>query len=619
MNKLNAEASRICGLMLAAVVAVITVPSLARTVSVSSFDKATGETVLAISAAESGDGDKALVAAWSATKISDDASDVRESAYVGIVSAAETTKSFTIPAAWLAKSGIIRFFLMASVPPYDARLVSIGSASAGPYIDTGFVPTTNSDIRVTAQYGNGVAPFGVLSKCNFFDSAPTTAGNTTWYYRFLGAGDTTSSITLSTSGGDKHEYWLNARGVFVDGCCKLAFNPAVVSEATDLTMTLFGRKRDASGNVDKMGNCTIFGSSISTNGVLVREYVPCRQNGEATLYDRQSRSFCAISGSGSFVAGNEIGPAPEDCGGVESATDPLVVAPVVVASILDRTTGALKVKLQGSHDAGVLYWVAGSSDAGTSLGGWQTTNFLCKVAADVQTVTTSLPPEWMTDGKRVRLIWRSAEDVPYDREVAWLRSSGVAWVDSGVLPTMQTGVDIRGKSAADVALFGLAQCFYLFANANDSFYGYFGGTSGKFAKFNTTEFHTLGLRPDGAYLDETLKVAFSGTTFIQPNFALSIFFRRINYSGSDDVAKNGDCTIQWAKISESGRVVRELVPCVVNDEACFYDKVSKTYLRSAASGSSFDSGETVASLTDADALAWSDVATSALGFVIVVR
>lgn len=82
MNKLNAEASRICGLMLAAVVAVIAVPSLARTVSVSSFDKATGETVLAISAAESGDGDKALVAVWSATQISDDASDVRESAYV---------------------------------------------------------------------------------------------------------------------------------------------------------------------------------------------------------------------------------------------------------------------------------------------------------------------------------------------------------------------------------------------------------------------------------------------------------------------------------------------------------------------------------------------------------
>ena len=616
MNKLKTEVNRVCGLMSAAVAVVIAVPSLARTVSVSSFDKATGETVLAISAAESGDGDKALVAAWSATQISDDASDVRESAYVGVVSAAERSKTFTVPAAWLAKSGVVRFFLMADIPPYDARFVSIRSASAGPYIDTGFVPTTNSDIRVTARYVGNTAPFGVFGACQFFNGRPDDGGSTPWYYRFLGVGDVNSSIALSYSGSDRHEYWLNARGAFIDGLCKVVFDPAAVTETTTSTLTLFGRKREP---IDKQGDITIFNATILTNGVTAHNYVPCRKSdGTVTLYDRWTQTFCAVSGSGSFVAGDETGPAPEDCGGVESASSALVFAPRIKAVIEDRSAGVVKIKLNGLHDAGVLYWVGGASDSGTSLAGWQTTNFLCKVAAGVQTVVTNMPAEYMRVDKSVRFIWRSAEDVPYDREVAWLRSSGTAWVDSGVLPTMQTGMEICGKSAVDVCLFGLTKCFYMFANTAVTYYGFFGSTStGSFTRFDTTQFHTLGLGPAGACLDGMQKVAFTGVTFVEPKYQMSIFFRKKNDDGS--MTKTGDCTVKWAKINESGRIVRDLVPCVANGEACFYDKATGSFLGSAVSDASFEAGETVANLTAADVIAWSDVAECKPGFVFVVK
>ena len=183
--------------------------------------------------------------------------------------------------------------------------------------------------------------------------------------------------------------------------------------------------------------------------------------------------------------------------------------------------------------------------------------------------------------------------------------------------TVQTEIAICGKSAADVCLFGLTQCFYMFANNSYAYYGFFGDTStGTFPKFDTTQFHTLGLGPAGAYLDGMQKVAFSGVKFVVPNYQMTVFFRKSNDGGS--MMKTGDCTIKWAKISESGQLVRDLVPCVADGEACFYDKVSRTYLRSAASGASFDAGETVTSLTDADVLMWSDVATRQSGLAIVI-
>lgn len=59
----------------------------ARIVTVASCDRSTGETVLSISAAEAGDGKKALVATWSPGDIGNMATNARETAYVGAVAA----------------------------------------------------------------------------------------------------------------------------------------------------------------------------------------------------------------------------------------------------------------------------------------------------------------------------------------------------------------------------------------------------------------------------------------------------------------------------------------------------------------------------------------------------
>ncbi|MBO7686286.1 MAG: hypothetical protein J6V72_07885, partial [Kiritimatiellae bacterium] len=582
-------------------------PVAARTVTVASCDRSTGATVLSISDAEAGDGAKALVATWSPGDIGNAVTNARETAYVGAVAAADTEKSFMIPAAWRGKSGVVRFFLMTELPPYDVRLKSLRSASAGPYIDTGVVPTTNTDIRVTAYHPADMAPFGVAGKFYLFSNNP---GQDTgmWYSGFLGA---TASSQLTNIPNHPYEHWLNATGAYVDGYCVAAFDPASITQTTTSQLTLFARRADGSSSVAKQGDCTIYSAQLREGGVLVHDYVPCRKNGVATMYDRVQQTICAVSGSGSFVAGEEAGVAPEDCGVVESVTAAIVFAPTLACAVTDMSVGEVTVTLTGSHDAGVIYGVAGSSDAGTSLAGWPETNFICRVAADATTATGTVPISWLTGGKRMRFIWRSAADVPYDYEVDCLHSLGSAWATSKVIPTRQTEISVCGRSAYDICHFGLTTYFYLFCNGanGQTYYGFFGNT-GNFAAYDpTTAFHTLTLGPSGAYLDGVQKAAFSDATYTAMTKAMPIFFRRD--SGNGNLGKNGECKIRWAKIWESGRLIRDFVPCVTNGVACFYERVYGTYQGSQTSAL-FEPGETVARIEEADMLAWSDVTQASI-------
>ena len=580
-------------------------PVAARTVTVASCDRETGETTLAISAAEAGDGAKALVAAWSPYDVGNAVTNARETVYVGAVAAAETEKSFTIPSAWRAKAGFVRFFLMADVPPYDVRLASLRSVSAGPYIDTGFVPTTNSDIRVTAYYPRDMASFGVSGTCYLFSNQPAAANKTSaHYFGFFGVSGTTSVAPRDLF---PHEYQINAKGAYVDGICRSPFDPSALAGTTTSTLTLFARKNDGTSTVAKQGDCTIYAAQIRENGTLEHDYVPCMKNNVATMYDRAKGTFCAVSGSGAFTAGDEVGPDAADCGGVESFSGAIPFGPALTVTAVDAVAGEMTVSIAGAHDAGVLYAVGGPTDAGAGLAGWAETNFVCKVAAGTQSVVAPVPSAWWGNGWQVRFLWRSAEDFPYDREVEWLYSAGSAWVNSLVIPTRETEVTVCGKGNSNVCLFGLTEYLYLFSNGT-TYYGYF-GQSGSFANYGPTAFHTLSIGPAGVFVDGTQKVAFpgGGLAFAALGKALPIFFRRDSSTG--DINKNGPCWIKSARLAESGRLVRDFVPCVSNGVAYLYDKVSGAFFGSETSAA-FEPGETVVRIADADALAWSGPAAA---------
>ena len=615
----SASALHRAGAALFAAAVLTATQSPARTIAIVSCDRETGATVLSISAAEAGDGEKALIAAWAPGDIGSVATNAHKTALVGAVGIADTSASFTIPSAWLTKTGIVRFFLMTGMPPYDSRLASLTSDGKA-YIDTDFVPTVDSDIRVKAECGNDVAPFGVSKRAYLFRNTDTG-----WYCGF--AGNTTGSFTISPKSTAAQEYWLNSTGAYIDGICRFAFDPTSFSGSSSTTLTLFARKTDGSSSVNKQGSCTIYSAQLRDGGELVHDYVPCVKDGVATMYDRSTKSFCSVSSSpagGVFTAGAEIGPAPEDCGDVESVSDAIAIAPTLTVTAIDRQDETMTVAIGGSHGAGVLYMVGGPTDAGQSVSGWTETCFIGKVAVDTTSVTATVPTAWWSDAWHVRFVWRSAEDFPYDREVEWLRSAGTAWVDSGIVPTLDTTVAVRGKCDADVCLFGLSKYLYIFEVNGETPYGFFQSdaenkASGSFAAYGSNNgFHTLSIGPDGASIDGISKVSFSSgsTKFAQMTYSLPIFFRR-DLSNGGSIAKSGEALISDVKISEGGRLLRDLVPCVANGTPCFYDRVSGSYFASEVSDA-FTAGETVARLEDSDAVAWSAAATADAGVVEAV-
>ena len=598
--------------------------SPARTIAIVSCDRETGATVLSISAAEAGDGEKALIATWAPGDIGSVATNAHETALVGAVGIADTSASFTIPSAWLTKTGIVRFFLMTGMPPYDSRLASLTSDGKA-YIDTGFVPTVDSDIRVKAECGKDIAPFGVSKRAYLFRN--TDEG--LWYCGF--AGSTTGSNTTGSfnfrPNTAAQEYWLNSTGAYLDGTCRFAFDPTSFSDPTLTTLTLFARKVDGSSSVNKQGSCTIYSAQLRDGGELVHDYVPCVKDGVATMYDRSTKSFCSVSSSsdgGAFTTGAKICPAPEDCGDVESVSDAIAIAPTLTVTAIDRQDETMTVAIGGSHGAGVLYMVGGPTDAGQSVSGWTETCFIGKVAVDTTSVTATVPTAWWSDAWHVRFVWRSAEDFPYDREVEWLRSEGKAWANSGIVPTLDTTVAVRGKCGADVCLFGLTGYLYFFEVNGGTHYGFFPSTaankaSGSFAAYGSNNgFHTLSIGPDGASIDGISKVSFSSgsTKFAQMTYTLPIFFCR-DLSNGGSIAKSGEALISDVKISEGGRLLRDLVPCVANGTTCFYDRVSGSYFASEVSDA-FTVGETVARLEDSDAVAWSAAVTADAGVVEAV-
>ena len=287
-----------CKLALAAVALSMFAPSsaVARTVTVASCDRSTGATTLAISAAEAGDGAKALVAAWSPSDVGNAVTNAREPVYVGAVSAAETEKSFTIPSAWREKAGFVRFYLMAGVPPYDTRVASLYAPSGSTaWIDTGFVPNANSDIRVTLAYGNNTfwIPFGIGGRCYLF---PQGAGDLKNYWvDFMGAVADYSNTyggsngtSQAPHGNKKHEFRLNAKGAHIDGICYASFNPASLTNSTAISLSLFGRRDNSSGAIQtgRMGDGTIFSAQLPTTP-------PARSRRAAWATVRSSPRSCA--------------------------------------------------------------------------------------------------------------------------------------------------------------------------------------------------------------------------------------------------------------------------------------------------------------------------------------
>lgn len=602
-------------LQFALVVAVLGMAEgFARTVSVVSHDAATAHVALALSAESTGGGYKTLLAAWAPGDLLDAPTNAHDLAVVDVVAPEATSASFTLPDAWRAKSGVVQFFLMGGTAPYARRFAYLRTPSAGPWIDTGVVPDVDTDVSVIARYPRDVAPFGVSGQFYFFSNEGNDKAEASYWFGFFGANNGGRPVR-APRGNVPRTFRLNATGAMIDGIryfCQ--FDPASLTQTTASTLTLFARKNDGQTTVGKQGDISIYAAQIRAAGRLTHDFVPCETaEGVRTLYNRVDGTFCAVSGTGAFEAGDELAPDPRDCGAVESATEPLRLAPALAVGNLNPATGEITVTVAPGHDEGVLLAVAGPADAGTAFSAWTDCAFFAKIPSTVEQVTAALPTDWWNAGCTVRVLWKSADGFPYDREVAYVRSSGKAYMLTDWIPTRQTDVTVAGRADNDVCLTGMSGDFYFF-RPTAFYYGFFGQAGSFGGNVDMAAFHTLRLGPEGAFLDGERKAGpFTETTFTDTQKSLPLPFRRNRNTGW--VEKTGNAWIQSAQIRERGELVRDFVPCVSNDVAGLYDRVHGVFHASVGEAA-FDVGETaVPATTDGDALAWSaaTVLSSAAG------
>ena len=615
-----------------------------------------GDGKVVVTIGGTGTGDQTLIAAWANGDKGDDPLDWTEYADAGTIAPDCTSTNFTIPAAWRAKSGAVRFFLMSGTKPYGTRYDYITRPNCndgGLYINTGIVPDSTLDITVKVQSPNfkagAMVPFGIHKVVNIFSAG---GNNDNMHFYFFGAGNSRDPSMGMQIGADDtnvfgekppkdnvnpHTFRLCRDGIFIDGYRHLGpFNPNHFTNTTTSAIALFGR----SGSWKQSGTtCSIYGATIVTNGVLAADLVPAITpvGRKVAMWNRVTREWKSPAGTQKdtldFIPGNDIGPYPPDCGTVESASSAVMLAPtisVVAKNAQDRTA---TLDLGASHDAGLLFAVAGAADAGTEFSAWATNVFVQKIAADAETVTVSLPDVWWRNKYQVRFAWKSLAGLPYDREVAYIHADnngGTNFCRTGWTPTTNTTVRVNAKTGLNTCSFGIEGALFVFPGTKDQsvvYYGFFKKPDGStysngyavedISAF-VTDFHVLQIGPGGLFIDDltTPKAMLSGyvPTTVTANICLP--FRARSLTNHTGVTKDGNADVKFAKIWEGDVLVRDFVPCVKDDVPGFYDKVKDKFYPSITS-KPFVAGDTV--MPDGDLVGWSSTCSLATGFQIIFR
>ena len=178
------------------------------------------------------------------------------------------------------------------------------------YIDTGVVGKfgTRAEMKFNANSDNGsgvhllgacVAGSTYFHFCYFGSKLNAGFGSETWNY----AWSYNKGITYELESGcslDK-KVWLNL-GTDLSGT-------QTVSGATDSGLNLYAFARNNGGSADgkcsvKLYTMKIWQTDANGNEILLRDFVPCRKDGEPGLYDKVTKSIFYSRGTQPFIAGS---------------------------------------------------------------------------------------------------------------------------------------------------------------------------------------------------------------------------------------------------------------------------------------------------------------------------
>ena len=183
-------------------------------------------------------------------------------------------------------------------------------SSGTQYIDTRFIPTSNTKISIDFQVLSVVADDTIIGTIN---PNCVIGYNTTEIYAGFKLG-TGTSIAIATTVTSRHTAELS-NGVFKVDAQQKSFDQ-VTGFSQTLTALIFASHYTGISD-GAYGKCAakVYSAKIYESGVLVRDFIPCKNpSGVIGLYDTVNSQFYQNAGAGTFIAGPEI-PSTEDKGG----------------------------------------------------------------------------------------------------------------------------------------------------------------------------------------------------------------------------------------------------------------------------------------------------------------
>ena len=178
------------------------------------------------------------------------------------------------------------------------RLLYIENTEPGSYIDTGFLPSSNTKVVVDGYVIDGDTSFlGERTSLNSSDGF-TLQFTSEQVYRFNYA-NVKLAAPVSYEKGIRHIFTGSKDGFYIDD--ELIGTPSKKTLSTRLPIFMLGALNTA-GEATSLGIVRVYSIQFYDGEELVADYVPCiSEEGVYGVYDNVSETFFANAGTGSFT------------------------------------------------------------------------------------------------------------------------------------------------------------------------------------------------------------------------------------------------------------------------------------------------------------------------------
>lgn len=312
---------------------------------------------------------------------------------LGEVNSETTSWSFAVPKGWGSDMRALRFFLVEKeTRPYDSRVEWIESTGLE-WINTGYIGQYNDVYDIHFKWTSGNLPIGAYGGSkpadnkrygvlDIGDGRVSLAMNSQGYSN----DPTRESVRKVTSGDELYTRTTMIQGIQTVCANSTGFNDMEMSRSSAIRATaavanttapiyIFARncgntQTDITKGGTTDGPCVmrLWSCYATHNGVPVFDFIPCKKDGEAMLYDKvQNRLHRNVSGSGAFVAG----PVVEEqlLGATEAASSSVVpTRPVALISTTSATTSAVSFSAALAQSAAAVSATFAYGDSPDALG-----------------------------------------------------------------------------------------------------------------------------------------------------------------------------------------------------------------------------------------------------------